>query len=402
MHSRRHAPLAALFLLVSLCPSLAAAQGQREDPAALAAYRIGPLAFTPTFALRDVGVDTNVLGLPEGETDFTMTFVPGVDAWLRIGRVRLSSETDLEWLSYQDAVSQRGFSVAETAKVELLLAYFTPYATGKYDNLKRRPNAETDIRVRQKTTGWAGGVAVYPGARTDIDLQYRSERLRFDEELLPEAGLGTALDRDTETVRVEVRYAVTALTSLVTRVDLEKDRFVQSVFRDADSWSVLPGLEFKRSAFIRGTAFVGYRRFEMRDESLKGFEGLVASLNLQYVAREMTKIEGVVSRNVEYSFEPSQPFYVQSDWRLTLTQAVSYDWDVRAVAGRITLDYAQVDEAPLSGRVDRVWVYGVGVGRRIGVELRIGADVTYTRRESELPGRNYAGWKIGGSVTYGY
>ena len=293
-------------------------------------------------------------------------------------------------------------SITETGKAELLLAYLTPYVSGTYDNAKRRPNAEIEFRVRQKTTGWAGGATVYPGARTDIDLQYRAEQLRFDDESLPEVGLGAALDRDTETAQVEVRYAVTALTSIVTRIEVEQDRFVRSPFRDADSWSVLPGLEFKPSALIAGTVFVGYRKFDILETTLPDYEGLVASVDLKYVARDTTKIEGAVSRNVEYSFEPAQPFFVQSEWRLTLTQAITYDWDVRAQAGRTKLDYEQVDLAPLSGRVDRLWVYGVGIGRRFGIELRVGVDVMFTRRESDLPGRNYEGWKIGGSVTYGY
>lgn len=400
---RNEALRALSFLLVCLTtPLWAAAQGQGEDPAALAAFQVGPLALTPTFALRDVGVDTNVLGRPEGEADFTMTFVPGLDAWLRIGRLRLSSETELEWLYYRKTVSQRGFSVMETGKAELLLSYLTPYVSGTYDNTKRRQSAELDVRVRQRTTGWAGGVKVYPGARTDIGLEYRSERVRFDDEDLGGILLGASLDRDSEVAAFEVKYAVTALTRVVTRVMIEQDRFTRAAFRNSDSWSVLPGLEFRPSALVAGTAFVGYRKFETLDPTLPDFEGVVASVDLKYVARDMTKIQGLVSRNVEYSFEPEQPFYVQSEWRLELTQAITYDWDVKAQAGRTKLDYEQVAGAPLSGRVDYLWVYGGGIGRRFGIELRVGFDVAYTRRKSALPGRNYEGWRFGGSVTYGY
>jgi len=387
---------------VCLSASPASAQDREVDPAALAAFQVGPLAFTPTFALRDVGVDSNVLGLPESDPDFTMTFVPGIDAWLRIGRVRLSSETELEWRYYRDTASQRGFSVMETGKVELLLAYLTPYVSGTYDNTKRQQTAELDLRVRQRTTGWAAGTAVYPGPRTDLVLEYRQEQIRFDEEDVGGGVLGNSLDRDTEVAKLEVKYAVTALTRIVGRVELGQDRFVTSRFRDADSWSVLPGVEFRPSALVSGTAFVGYRKFDTLDPGLPDFEGLVASVDLKYVAREMTKVEGLLSRNVEYSFEPEQPFYVQSRWRVALTQAVTYDWDVRAEVGRTKLDYEQIATAPLSGRVDYLWVYGVGVGRRFATELRVGLDVYFTRRESELPGRSYEGWRVGGSMTYGY
>lgn len=388
--------------VVCLLPVAARAQAQREDPATLAAFQVGPLALTPTFALREVGVDTNVLGRPQGDADFTMTFVPGIDAWLRVGRLRFSSQTDLEWVYFQENVDQRGFSVAETGKVEVVLAYLTPYVSGTYDNTKKRQSAELDVRVRTRTTGWAGGVTVFPGPRTDVDLRYRAEALRFDDASPEEVILGASLDRDSTAAELEVRYGVTALTKLVTRVIVEQDRFTQAAFRDADSWTVLPGLSLQPSALISGSAYVGYRRFETLDPAMPDFEGVVASVDLKYVARDMTKVEALLSRNVEYSFEPAQPFFVQSDWRVTLTQAISYDWDLRAQAGRARLDYEAVDAAPLSGRVDYLSVYGGGVGRRFGTEVRIGFDVVYTRRESGLPGQSYAGWKVGGSMTYGY
>jgi hypothetical protein len=357
---------------------------------------------TPRFALRDIGIDTNVLAQPEGETDFTMALAPGLDAWLRVGRVRLSSKSDLEWQYFRQNVGQRGFSLAETGKAELLLAYLTPYVIGQYDDTKRRQTAELDARVRQKTTGWTGGTTMFLGPRTDLDVQFRRERIRFGEDADDGPGLAQALDRETEAVQVEAKYAVTALTRITTRFVRERDRFDGARFRDADSWAVLPGLEFKPSALVSGTVLVGYRAFDMLDATLPDFQGLVASVDVKYVARDMTKVEALVSRDVEYSFEPAQPFYVESLWRLTLTQAISYDWDVRGQVGRTTLDYDRVEGAPFSGRVDRLWTYGVGFGRRFATDVRIGLDILRARRTSDVPGRDYEGWKFGGSITYGY
>jgi len=390
------------FLLVSVAFAPAAAQVPRDDPSALAAMRFGPLALTPTLALRDVGLDTNVLGQPESDPEFTMAFVPGADAWLRLGRLRFGSKTELEWLYFQETANQRAFSVTETATMSLPLSYVAPYVTGVYENTKRRQNAEIDFRLRQKTTAWAAGVTMYPGPRTDVDLQYRRSELRFDDELPGEVFFAPGLDRDNAAVQAEARYAVTPLTSAVARIIVERDRFVRSPIRDADSWTVLPGFDFRPSALISGTAFVGYRKFDSLAPGRPDFAGLVASVDLKYVARDMTKVEARAARNVEYSFEPAEPFYVQTDWHLTLTQAVSYEWDVRAQAGRVSLDFERFEGAALSGRVDRIWVYGVGMGRRFGIELRVGIDVLFTRRESELAGRSYEGYKVGGSVTYGY
>lgn len=390
------------FLLVSLASGPAFAQAQREDPSALAAMRFGPLALTPTIALRDVGLDSNVLGQAESDPEFTMSLVPGAEAWLRVGRLRFSSKTEVEWLYFQETASQRAFSISETAGISVPLAYLTPYVEGVYENTKRRQSAEVDFRLRQRTTGWAGGATAFPGPRTDLDFQYRRSELRFEDELPGGVFFAPGLNRDNEAVQLQGRYALTALTRLVVRVIAERDRFVVSPVRDSDSWSLLPGLEFKPSALVSGTAFVGYRKFDTLAPGQPDFEGVVAAVDLKYVARDMTKIEARASRNVEYSFEPVEPFYIQTEWHLTLTQAISYEWDVRAQAGRVSLDFERFEQAELSGRVDRIWVYGVGMGRRFGIELRLGFDVLFTRRESELAGRSYEGYKVGGSVTYGY
>ena len=91
---------AGVCLLASL-PALAFAQTAGGDPAE-ARMHLGPLALTPRFPVRNLGVDTNVFNSANLPTrDFTATFGPGVDTWLRIGRARLSGETLVEWTYFR-------------------------------------------------------------------------------------------------------------------------------------------------------------------------------------------------------------------------------------------------------------------------------------------------------------
>ena len=81
---------AAVCLLASL-PVLALRADAPAIPAEEARMHLGPLALTPRFSVRNLGVDTNVFNSANLPTrDFTATFGPGVDTWLRIGRARLS------------------------------------------------------------------------------------------------------------------------------------------------------------------------------------------------------------------------------------------------------------------------------------------------------------------------
>ena len=65
------------------------AQTPAPDPDAEANIRFGPLSLKSTIALTNLGVDTNVFNQADADqpqSDFTMTFSPTTDVWLRMGR----------------------------------------------------------------------------------------------------------------------------------------------------------------------------------------------------------------------------------------------------------------------------------------------------------------------------
>jgi hypothetical protein len=123
-----------------------------------------------------------------------------------------------------------------------------------------------------------------------------------------------------------------------------------------------------------------------------------------------------MTRDLDYSFESTQPYYALTDFNLTVTERVSHLWDLVGRAGWQSLGYRNVSQSPLdllnpsnplnpsnqSNRVDRGSVYGGGVGYRVGQTLRLGFDVNFFRRNA--PGdsqRDFSGLRFGGSVTYG-
>ena len=57
--------------------------------------------------------------------------------------------------------------------------------------------------------------------------------------------------------------------------------------------------------------------------------------------------------------------------------------------------------AQLAATGDRVDLYGVGFGRFLGDDIRIGLDLNNVRRVSTIPSREYEGFRFGVSISYG-
>ena len=105
---------------------------------------------------------------------------------------------------------------------------------------------------------------------------------------------------------------MTPLSTLVVRYERIEDAFAFSPARDSKSFRVMPGVEFKPRALINGSAYVGYRRFTPETPgALPEFSGLVAQLGLSYTLLGATTFGVSYSRDLTYSYEELQPFFIE-------------------------------------------------------------------------------------------
>jgi hypothetical protein len=399
--------LSIAFLLL-LWPALVLAQSEVTtatafDPAR-ARIHLGPLALDPRLAIRNIGVDTNVFNDADTPVrDFTATFGPALDSAIRIGRLSWLGTSSLAWNYYRDSENQRSFDAGQSGRLELALGHLVPYAVGSLERTRQRPNVEIDARVRRRTAAVGAGVEVLLGAKTTIGLEYAEREFDFGDAGLEGTDLARTLDRREATTRLLGRYALTPLTTLVMQAAVREDRFRLSPDRNTDSQLLLPGVEFKPLALIAGRAAVGVRRFQPRSGNLPGFTGVVSDVELSYLMRDLTRWTVGVARDVDYSFQELQPYYVSTGTTLSVVQALGAGWDVVGRFQHTMLDYrALVGVTDGTDRRDRVTVYGGGAGRRFGTTVRIGIDVDQARRTSNAVARSYDGLRVGGSFTYGF
>jgi len=109
-------------------------------------------------------------------------------------------------------------------------------------------------------------------------------------------------------------------------------------------------------------------------------------------------------RDLEYSYDVNQPYYVQTGFNGAFTRAVRGPYDVVVRASIMALAYRDRAGAiiDVANQVDHVYSYGAGVGYRLGKDSRLGVNLDEYRRTSPVPLREYDGLRFGTSITYGF
>ena len=396
-----------LFVIAALVCVASPAFAQHVDPAATARMHFGPLALTPGIALTNAGVDTNVFNDPDDASpkrDLTATVQPKVDLWIHLGRA-LASGTVIEDLVYYRTYStERAVNGSYRASVLAPLNRLTLNGTVSYLSSRDRPGFEIDKRSQRYEFGYNGSLELQAFPKTFIGAKASRVNTDFSRDAF---FLGTSLhdelNRRATSGAASFRYALTPLTDVTLEAGRAQDRFPYSPLRDSDSTQVQAGFKFGPFAILEGSAVVGYRNFQPRIDSVPGYKGSTAAVNLTYVAFAEMKLSVETLRDIRYSFDIDQPYYVQTGTTASLSQHLYGQVDA---VGRISLQrLAYRDRAgavvEVSNRTDRVHTYGGGLGYRLGKDVRLGVNIDRVYRTSGVRGHEYRSLKFGTALTYG-
>jgi hypothetical protein len=308
----------------------------------------------------------------------------------------------LDWHYFQQSSSQRAFDASQAGAADFSLGYIVPHVAARFEQSRERPNIELDARVRQQTKAAAAGVTAKVGAKLSIDLAQERRRIVFDDLIFQSVNLDDILSRREIETTMTARYTLTPLATFAVRAGHEDVQFLHSPTRNATSVLVMPGIEMKPLALVSGSAYVGVRRFSPRTADIPEFEGLVADVDLSYLLRDLTRLSVGVNRDVDFSYNLGDPYFVATGANVAIMQAIGSGWDVVGRFSGTRLDYrAETGSAFATARRDHIDVYGIGVGRRLGTDVRVGLDVDRAERRSSVAGDGYHGMRIGGTVTYG-
>lgn len=397
-----------LVIALLLCASARAfAQDAPTDPFETSRFRFQGVALNPGISVTNLGWDSNVFNSwvdPQG--DFTFTVTPQTDVWVRMGPTRVKAHGSLGYVYFSEFSSERSWNTNDDFRFEVPLLHFRPYAGISYLNTRDRPGYEIDARVRRTENGFFTGADVPITRKTTFGGAFRRTTTDYAEgETFQGSSLRFSYNRTTDVYTGSMRYALTPLTTLLFDTDYVVESFDYEKIRDSSGIRVLPGVEFKPLALISGSAKVGFRTLNFKNEAVPDYTGLVASVNLGYTLMGMTRFGVQFDRDVLYSYEQTQPYYVLTGITGTVTQGLSRSWDIQARAGNQQLAYRRLVSGTVNlpdARVDHVVFYGGGVGYKLGTDVRLGFNLDYYTRQSERATSQYEGFRAGTSVTYGF
>lgn len=377
---------------------------QQGTPSVVPQFRVGPVSLSPRLDLREVGVDNNVFNSPDNpQSDFTATIIPRVDAAARGGWIEATGNATIGFVYFHKFSSERSFDRSAEGRFDITQGLLRPFVLGSIADTSERLNPEIDLRAHHRRTAYGGGLAIAITARSAILLQARRDSLEyFAGEEFRGIDLSRTMNSSADLYEAGLRFALTPLTTWETTVGIQHDRFVSSPARDADSNRLNSVLIFSPSAVIQGRASVGYRDFKPKDAQLAGYKGVVWMGGLTYTNGGL-KLDGGFERDVRYSYQELQPYYLTRMVRLTATQVIVRNVDVLGSWTRTAMDYRAFQQGTEPVRTDTLRTAIIGAGYRLGITARLGINFEWSRRESDLASiYAYDRRRIYGSLNYGF
>jgi len=397
--------LVPVTMALMLCATVSSAQS--ADPRESARTHLGPVYVTPSLAIDELGLDTNVFNNATELSDFTFTVIPGADLAVPFGsRGVITASTFAEFIYYNRYSSERSVNPDIKFRGELSLNRLTLFLSPSYINSRRQPSLEIDERVRHTSTDITGGGTARISPRLSIEANGGVARISYDEgSIFDSTSLRETLNRRTQSASLAFHHEVTPLTRASIRATYSVDDFDYTPSRNARSFALVPGVEFKPRALISGSAAIGIRRFQPENPLIEDFTGVIARANLAYTLQGFTRFRFSADRNLAFSYSQAAPYYVTNGYGIGIDRHIGGRFDVTGGLDWLMNSYKTIvgiEPLPEKPPVDRLTTWSLGVGYRLARARRVGFDVSYRERTSNtdffIP---YSGLRVMWSVDSG-
>lgn len=395
-----------ILLMIAAAAVPAAAQTSTPSDPDLSMIHLGPFAITPSLLLRELGRDENVFNEHDNpKSDFTFTIVPGAEVVFKPRNMRVALQTAVEYVYYQDYEEERSTNRSAAGRADFTLSWFRPYVLASGVTTRQRLNQEIDERARHDERIYGGGFGIKVGTRLTLGGSARLTKLRFDEgSSFRGEDLARSFNGDVRVIDGSAEFMLTAFTTASLVVAREEHRFILAPERDSDSLRITPTFSFSPEAVLNGAIALGYRRFTPRTAALPAYSGFVATATVGTTLWNRHRVETIFGRDIRYSYERDTPYYLMTGVTATDTIHLAGPFDLRVTGTRQLLAYRGNELQAVDSRPgdDTFTSYGGGVGYRVREHFRLGLNMEWSHRDSELSvEREYRSRRIFASMTWG-
>jgi hypothetical protein len=396
--------------LVFVSAVLAAVQAEAQvvAPREVAQIEFGTFALYPSLQIVDAGIDDNVFNDSSAPlSDYTLTVASRVLTVLRLGSNELLFRAGDDYVWFRDSSSERSNNTQYAVRFNMSASRFKPYIGAEHVRTRVRRSPELDARARRVDRTMQGGLAFEISPRTALTASARHEETDYQAgERFRNVELADALNRSGRGAEAGVRYGITALTTLSVTAGYEEQKFRKSGLRNLKRYTVGPTLDFNPEAAIRGRVVTAFELFEPDDPAFAERMGVAYQALLNWSVYGRTTFDLAAGRNISYSYQDTEPYYLLTNVKLVVTQPLpgwfefygGYEWDHMAYSW-----HRDAVETPgRSERVDRLTGVNGGFGMRVGRTFHVKVGVEKTRRRSiEDPLQNFNRTRILSTLTVG-
>jgi polysaccharide export outer membrane protein len=377
----------------------------RQDPANLpGTIWFGPsLSMRPVFAVKRIGIDSNVFNEAEASTDFVVEAGPRLETVFARERIKVDATGELDVVHYVKYTTERSVNSAARGGVEMTPADRLRFRiSGSTTNTRQRLDYVLDKRVRRAERTFDGQVEFRPLRRLTLEFSTRD----FDR-VIPEAhnafNESVALTERVRSVTAAVRLAVSPLTDLFISSSAATHRFKHLARKDSDATEVYVGGEFKDNALVSGTVRIGYLRHLGLTDVAPDLERVVGGANLYWDALEQTRLGVRLERTTGNAFLPEFSNDLVRRAGGSIRQGFLRRFDVLLEGYEEHHTYEHF-LAPAGlrppDREELIQRYVAEFGFRVQA-LRMGVGMQFDRRLSAVATRRYEGVRMLFSLSYG-
>jgi hypothetical protein len=378
------APLIVVAAIGLLGPSAAFAQPP-DGSAPEGRYLLGQsLSVTPAVVIV-VGHDSNAIRTDTGTPSGEGYVVPQLESWLGRGRIRLNFVNAVEFSRQRTLLGGAGGTDSGTttttnqyhnARLDVGNARLGVQGLVGFRDHYAPPTDfvgyQAGLKSRRKETEFGAIATLRPGGRLFYRALVNAARLRYDaDQSFQGADLRLNLNRNLTQYGGEAQLQLTPLSSAGVTLNYYQDRFLFAPSRDGNGTRILASAQFSPRALLAGRAEVGYLKYNTLQTNAS-YGGPAYNLGLS-LSRSPVFLDVSGRRQIEYSFDPGQGFYVSSGVEVFSVVTAGRTWEVFGRGSIRALD----PRGPLAGRevLRKIEIYKVGLARRLGTVSKLGADI---------------------------